>query len=367
MRDFLNHGLLSIFVPVQGYIVLPTKMINITSTLISFYYYPEVSYTLTIIFTLSVIVAIAFSPTELRWRWLCAVLTLLIPTDPEAFGVSLMAFWWGGILAILALLWNRSGKWRGLQVAYVVFGGFSAPVIVGLTPLFWLRALLERRRADALVAGLATGVAVVQTILVLGHPSTATSNPLKIADVFVFVEKYFGYFTVYSFADWPYTLAAAVVMLGLLAYGCWIALFRREFYFLIAVLTIFALAGLSSLRQTPAITHPILAGPRYYFYPYIVLSWALVWMIVLAKPPIKPVVMAAIALALANATGHFARYHQHLDWRAHLDRCLRNEEPGTQRIPIHFAGLTAQPADLWFIDLTRQECERLVGRGLIGP
>src|SRR6185295_20135258 len=100
-------------------------------------------------------VAVALSPTHLRWPYLCAIAVLTIPVDPEVYGVSLLAFWWAGLLVVLALVWDadRGAPW--LRAGYLVLGGLSAPVMVPLAPLFVLRALLERRRSEFIAAGLA--------------------------------------------------------------------------------------------------------------------------------------------------------------------------------------------------------------------
>ena len=60
---------------------------------------PEIALVLTVAFTCAVVVAVALSPTHLRWPYLCAIAVLTIPVDPEVYAVSLLAFWWAGLLA----------------------------------------------------------------------------------------------------------------------------------------------------------------------------------------------------------------------------------------------------------------------------
>jgi hypothetical protein len=85
----IDHGLKSLFYPVNGYLVLVPKLISAISLSISGVHYPLVSTVITWIFISWVCLEIATSQTWLCGGALLGIATLLIPSDPEAFGSPL--------------------------------------------------------------------------------------------------------------------------------------------------------------------------------------------------------------------------------------------------------------------------------------
>lgn len=93
INQFLEHGWVSLFDPVQGYLILPSKIIHVIAMSLSAPDYPELANWMNVLFTAGVLCAIAFSPTTLRYPVLCALLTLFTPNEGEVFGTSHYAFW----------------------------------------------------------------------------------------------------------------------------------------------------------------------------------------------------------------------------------------------------------------------------------
>jgi hypothetical protein len=159
---YLDRGFDSIFEPVSGYLILSSKLIALSAFKLSAEYAPEIMVVLTTVFTCSVILAIALSPTHLPLPYLCAIATLIIPTDPEVFAISELSFWWAGLLSVLALLWDAERGRLWLRAGYLVFGGLSSPIVVPVAGLLVLRALVERRRSEFVAAAVAVAVAAIQ-------------------------------------------------------------------------------------------------------------------------------------------------------------------------------------------------------------
>src|SRR5512135_1935163 len=109
LPDFAASGWRTLFHPVNGYFLLPSKIILSLSATLSFRWLPEIEYWLTLAFTAGVLAAIAFSPTGLKYRAACALAVLALPLDSEVYAMSSLAFWWGTLLAVLPLLWRREG------------------------------------------------------------------------------------------------------------------------------------------------------------------------------------------------------------------------------------------------------------------
>ena len=148
LPDLVANGWSSLFHPMMGYLVLPTKIILATAATLSFRWLPEIEYWLTLIFTAGVLVAVAFSPTQLKFRVGCALALLALPMDSETYGTSAYAFWWGSLLVALPLLWRNEGRqYPILRSGLLLLGGLSSPLIIALSPLYALRAVLVRSRA----------------------------------------------------------------------------------------------------------------------------------------------------------------------------------------------------------------------------
>ena len=360
--QFARHGLLSVFEPISGYCVLSSKLISAASICLSCYYYPEVTCALNLVFTVLVVMAVALAPTRLRWRWACGLLVLFIPTDSECFGVSHYSFYWAGLLVILTLLWNREERSTAWRYGLAVLRGLSSPLVVGLLPLFWVRAAMDRTRAEIRFAALVTALAAVQVVLL--YVTTFEGRPGHVPDprqVFVFLDKNLGYFLARSFAP-GYTLGFALFLLAWIGAGCVIAYLRKQHILLHLTAAFLVGAGMAAIRQDVEIIHPIHAGPRYFFYPYILLFWILAWMAATSRRrAVKGVSVGMILLAVANSIPHFVRNHDPVDWRRHIDRCLASEhEVG---IPLHYSG---RAGDFWHLMLGPADCGRLVGVGLVG-
>jgi hypothetical protein len=82
--------------------------------------------------------------------------------------------------------------------------------------------------------------------------------------------------------------------------------------------------------------HPVFAGPRYFFFPFVFLSW--LWLDVLfstARPAAKLVPAVAVALGLFSTSMHFNRRHAHLEWQPAV-RALLSQ--GYATLPVHSDG-----------------------------
>ena len=363
LPDYARSGWRTIFHTVSGYFVLPSKLLFVVSMVLSFRWFPEVSYWLTALFTCLVMGAVAFSPTRLQLRLACALMLMALPVDSEVYGVSLYACWWGSLLVVLPLLWRDDARHRrGWRTAMLLLGGLSSPIVIALLPLFAWRAWAHRNRDVSMDLGFAALAAAVQlgALLVSEH---APYNGFAHFGLGLFLQKFFGYFVlVHATAAEHYFasgLAAAFLLAGVTAFG-W--RHRKDlgetFFILLAAVVLAAIA--SALRNDLAIIHPVNAGPRYFFLPFAFLSWALIQLAALPRAPGQAGFAAAFALAmLALATRDALvigqRRHEANDWRQVVSNCIAAE--GRQPIPFHFDGRRASMGNTY---LTGEECRRLV-------
>src|SRR5215475_5493181 len=114
LPGFFKNGLADLFEPLNGYLVLVPKLITISAASISFSQYPLISTLLAWGVTLAVCYIIATAPIQLRGGLLLAVACLLVPSDPEVFGLPLYTFWWVSILLFVVVFWNQQSTDWGL-------------------------------------------------------------------------------------------------------------------------------------------------------------------------------------------------------------------------------------------------------------
>jgi hypothetical protein len=357
LPDFIATGWRTLFHPVNGYFLVPTKAILAVSTTLSFRWLPEIEYWLTLMFTAGVLAAVAFTPTQLRFRVACALALLALPTDSEVFAMSSLVFWWGSVLTVLPLLWRRDAPPLPiLRSSLLIVGGLSSPLVIALLPLYLLRAALQRSRWNWLDFGTAILVAGIQESVMPMTSQTTMAAFLQIPPV-MFLRKFFGYF-VYVPAQYGShegaTLFAGVCLLAALAVCAW--RYRRElspaFYWLLAAFLLAAAA--SSVRVTLIQLHPALAGPRYFFLPFTFLFWAVLQLLAVEERFPRVVVVAVLALVLRNALDVGQRDSDHFDWRAQVAQCIGSER---HEFPIGYDG---RAVAAWKVELKGADCRRLV-------
>lgn len=358
LRDFINSGWNSLFHPLVGYFILPAKFIFALSASISFRWWPEISYWLTLAFTAATLTVIALSPTQLKNPVVCALAVLFIPTDSEVFAVSLYAGWWGTLLAVLPLLWRNEGPQRyWLRLGLLILGGLSSPLIIGLASLYAVRAWALKTKMAAIDLAVSIALAAIQAISLIANAATPKPATLDFS-LPILIDKFFSNYLYVSSAATPmlYHFAFGLFLLGLLTVLSVIyrkrlgfSFFLLSASFIIAVMFIIARVPLSTI-------HPSLAGPRYFFLPYVFLSWIVVQIASIdAKfPQLAGVII--LAISTRNAVDVAQRHHEPLAWRAQIEDCLHADR---YRLLVHFAG---NAKDTWFADMSGAECRRLVSQ-----
>lgn len=110
LLGYIRGGFLSIFDPVNGYIIFIPKIITFISAEISITYYPLVSAVLAWIVIVSVLTIITTVPLRLKGGLLLAITCLWLPSDPEVYGLPLYTFWWTSLLLYAVVFWDENSK-----------------------------------------------------------------------------------------------------------------------------------------------------------------------------------------------------------------------------------------------------------------
>lgn len=356
---FLNHGLMSFGYPVNGYLVTVPKLIIGASMTVSSLFLPLVSTVVTWLFIVGVCVAIAVSPTWLKGRMLICLVTLLVPTDPEVFGIPLYSFWWASLLLFLVVLWDERSSDIGWRLIFVLIAGLSSPVIFLVTPFLAIRTLLFKPRVrEAIVLSTAAACCVIQGIASHNSIQPMAHGAINAYNLRLIVPTFVGSYLV---GDFPHTteklLWFSAGLLVAFLVGTTSFVIERPSYLFLLGLWIGAIL-LSTARVDLLSIHPRLGGPRYFFFPYVLLSWYLVSVLVEGSGSgIKWAAGALLLLSTLNTFHALSRSHYDFRWTDHVVSCSRFDH---YAIPISFDGYKP-----WFLDLDRDHCELLQHWGLI--
>lgn len=354
LRPYAERGFASIIEPVQGYHILISKIIALTAFKASILWTPEIALWLTVAFTAAVVIAIALSPTHLPWRFACALAPLLVPSDPEVFAVSMLTFWWAGLLLILALLWDADRHKTWLRALYIVLGGLSSPIIVPVCALLGLRAVVERRTSEYTAAGIAAAVAAVQLITAFGN--TELRGPaFELPMLERVARQFFGSFLIggIPYPD-KFVLAVTVVFALLFGAALWFNRARLDRYFVLLALAYLSVCAITVLRIPLVDMHPLVAGPRYFFYPFVLLGWMLLWVAARSGGFTRYGLVALCCWAVLWTGQFLQRRHEAIGWRMHMAACQVSE---TYTMPFH---MTGQLSSLWNVTFTGEHCRKLV-------
>jgi hypothetical protein len=348
LEEYAAHGWSAFFWPVAGFQSLIDRLIMFTVFWADIERAPVWLSIAGLAVIVGVVLAIALSPTHLPLKWLCALAVLVIPTGSEVFGPALFAFWWVGLLVILALIWDRGAL--PLRLFFIAIGGLSSPVVVPMAGLMAIRALFERERDNVIAAGFATLFAAIQVGTMLAAPKILR-NASETPTLHLALGKFVGYFL--------YPLASATPVdlgiIGLLvaALFLWRLKAPPMFWLLLAAMLAALVIGLA--RAPLSHTHPLFAGSRYFFYPYALTLWLMIWAATLSPRPVQVGLAAVAAISIGQAALAFRMRHEPLDWRGDLAACARSEQ---YAFPIHTSGRTQH---MWRSTLTGEQCRRLLG------
>ena len=310
---FADHGWRSFVEPVNGYLVTVPKIVSAVAMAVSVYYYPLVGTLVAWVFIAAVGVAVATSPTRLKGGAFCAISIFLIPSNPETFGVPLYTFWWATVLLLVVALWDGSQGRLALRIPFVLAGGLSSPFILIVIPVLFFRAIWHRRfPAEWAVALAATATGAIQYHFMSTGAAAALPSLTSIA--LHVIPKFCGWFVCGNLFTSAFPLWGSGILVLALISG-FLYLNRRDpAAWILCYLWCGAIAS-SISRIDPSILHPSLAGPRYFFLPFILLSWILIQLVLSANSPGWRITAGMCAIAgVLNALPVWTRRHDDLNW-----------------------------------------------------
>ena len=354
LYGFFNNGISDLLTPVNGYLIVIPKIITMISAIISFNAYPLISIILAWIFTAFVFYTIARSPTYLSGGILLAIACMLVPSDPENYGLPLYTFWWSSLLLFVIIFWDEKNPSAWLRSLFIFFSSLSSPVCLVTLPLFWLRAVLFRKISlEFKLAVFATICTVLQLwamwpIAREGQPSLQVIHQVipvfiggyAVGNIFPNIRWIAG-LIIYTFIIVTITKNKSSLVIWGLVY-LWVA----------SVL-------MSVSRVDINIIHPVWGGPRYFFFPFIFQSWLLLQFALTDHSSYtRSGAWFFLMLGIINVYPVLDRKHDLLDWPGHVHTCTQFRQ---YTIPIHFNGDAILAWDLhWGLNMKGEQCKDLL-------
>ena len=347
---FVNEGVANFFGQVGGYLVLVPKLITFLSLSISFFYYPWVSTLLAWAFCIFVFVVIARAPTYLKGGLLLAIACFLIPSDIECFGLPMYSFWWTAPLLFVLVFW-KEGEQLSFRVFLLTISSLSSPVCLITLPLLWLRVrLFKKVRSELIIAILATLCVAIQIFYILSYSQASLFNPGKI---FLIIPKFFGAYAIGNIEpqfNW-------FLGMGILAFVLWAVIQKRSIIQYTLLYLLLATIGTSIYRVDITILNHIDSGVRYFFLPFILLSWLLIQIALDGNAKwIRVVAVCFLTASVINMVPVMTRTHARVHWTDQIFRCLTVEQSRYDFPILHDGSET----DLFYIPFTGAQCRALL-------
>jgi len=114
--------------------------------------------------------------------------------------------------------------------------------------------------------------------------------------------------------------------------------------------------ALSVTRVSATVLHPVHAGSRYFFFPYILLSWLLL-QIACSRTNrlwLRRAAQVILVVATVNALPHLWRSHEDLNWREHVASSIDFD---SYAIPIQYGGPACSS---WYLTVSGAQAARLL-------
>ena len=351
---FLAVGLADLLKPVNGYLIFIPKLITMLSASMSFVLYPLISTLFAWVFTVLVLVFLAKAPMHLKGGFFLALSCMLIPSDPEAFGLPLYTFWWSALLLYALIFWGEPSKHFGLRSLLIMLSSLSSPACLATLPLFWVRALVLRKSPAELKLAIVASFSAAMQLWTLWP--IAKGGGLGLKALSSVIPAFLGSYAVgniFPNLSWVFgLLILAYVLTGTARNASSWVLWALGYLWVASVL-------MSITRVDIGNIHPVLAGPRYFFFPFIILSWFFLQLVIIDKRNwFRALGGFFLALSIANATPVLVRKHDDLNWLGHISSCPHFAK---YRIPVHFDGNSLLA---WNIEMQGDTCAELIREDL---
>ena len=293
-------GLAALFHPLNGYYQTLPRVAAAISLLLPFRFAPLVLNLIGI--TIQVLpVNLLLSVRSRNWaplftRTLMAILYLGLPNSSELDVAPEEGQWHLALLACGLVLAcpPLKARWRVIDMAVLLLGGFTGPFCLLLLPIAWLFWWLRRDNWRLVVGGAVAIPAVIQALTLMGSAGTTRPHAILGANTKLFVQLlaarvYLGAVLGESGSQLEKNLAVLglIAVLGTMVVGYCLLKARVEWKLLIVFCAlVFATSLVNPMVSMTVPQWQVLwnsPGIRYWFFPMIGFVWTLAWCATLSR------------------------------------------------------------------------------------
>jgi hypothetical protein len=292
-QDQVNQGASAIFKPYAGYLNLVPRLIAVVADAFFPYSAAPAVYNYASLLVMLVVIFNVYSPRFIvDNKLLLSLAIVLVPHfGNEVFMNVANVNWILAILLLVVLFKEEPGRRFGnvgRQVASdavaMVCCGFSGPFIIFLTPFFVWRLFARKSRYNSCLAAAAVLIAAIQSVflsrdasLMSGTSQTDASfvDYCSVAGQKIFGNLFLGGILPYHLN--PYLLCGS----GVLVVASVVCLAmksgkERQIFVFLAFSAMIVLATFLKFKRFPYLLLPQENGPRYFYVPYVMFTWALI-------------------------------------------------------------------------------------------
>jgi hypothetical protein len=355
---FQHQGFWSaVTTPVNGQLYLLTNLALVSILKVKLLLYPVLAYIAATVFFMgfALLWLIPRSRLSLPVRSAIVMLSALVPANPETFGVLLYSFWWIGLYPVAILFWERSHwAWR---VPLLVLASLTSTVGALAVVLFFAQWLFRRSVRDLISAFvLVPGLGLQSWLYITSQRAGAPFDLGQVMAQFLTNQGayFFGWMT-----NIPREFLAFIGGVVLAGIGAAIVLLFRQRHPLGSVVAILGLGlvivSFISAIPVPQISNQYSAGARYYFLPFLFLSWIVAVLASLESRRIRAIAVGAIIASIVTLGPGWTRHADIVDWRTEVYAACHEPTRGNW-IYVHLAGSTA---DMWHFRIEPATCDSL--------
>jgi hypothetical protein len=366
LPSIIEKGLASWLEPVAGYSVLSARIIDTLALTFSFAYFPEISTYLSLMLATFVCLTVALAPTILRYPLACALALVFLPVEPEVYVIPLYSIWWMNILLLVSLLWRPEALSRKnllLRSAFITVGSLSTP----LAPLFaflqCIRVLILRGKHEVMLGALSVMTGLVQLYYLRASGSASGSNVLgnlATLDLKLVLTRFVAefYYSPLWVVDWQWMMAMVGLLL-VLGLALKQSLHKKHGLMILSLL-FFIVVGLTLVRVSIEGIHHLYGAPRYFFFPFLLLSWMMIQLFDWKESKIISIIVTLGFLSSAiKIFPHYSRLQDPLDWRQDISNCLSWDQ---FVVSIQYTGSNRS---VWPLPIDKKICQKAVSDSLL--
>jgi hypothetical protein len=343
--------------PVNGQLYLLTNLAIVSILKLKLLLYPVLAYIAATVFFMgfALLWLIPRSRLSLPVRMGIVILSALVPVNPEAFGVLLYSFWWIGLYPVAILFWERSHwAWR---VPILVLASLTSTIGALVAVLFFAQWLFRRNVRDLISAlVLLPGLGLQGWLYVTSQRAGAPLDLGRVMTQFLNNEGayIFGWMTNIPRDYLPFI--GGVVVVGI---GVAIVLLVRQQHPLGSVVAVLGLGlvmvSFISAIPVPDISNPYTAGPRYYFLPFLFLSWIVAVLASAQNRRIRAIAVGVIVASFLTLGPGWTRHADIIDWPTEVYAACHEPSKGNW-VVVHYDGAKS---NMWRVLIEPAICDSL--------